>query len=181
MHNKATRRSRSHHRQRITPREELTPTREQSRQIAALKNLLRKVMMASAGSPKLDREFAKIFPSAPPNVSRSIDALVRLIETEPGWWWTFGYCKLSNDASLYPPGSARFRHQFSHASVGVDGRSGPEANGLLELPKSSKLFDEGFHCDLLGGTVHLSMLRVFLRAKIALAKAGTPANMPPAR
>jgi hypothetical protein len=95
-------------------------------------------------------------------VTRSIDALVRMIETElPGWWWTFGYCTLSNDASLYAPGSPRFRHQFSHASMGFDGRSGPEANGLLELPKSGKLFDEGFHCDLLGGTVHLSMLRAF--------------------
>ena len=178
MRNKATRRSRSLHRERITPRDELTLTggltREQSQRIATLKKLLRKVMMASAGSPKLDSEFAKIFPSAPPNVSRSIDALVRLIETElPGWWWTFGYCKLSNDASLYPPGSARFRHQFSHASVGVDGRAGPEAAGLLEIPKLGKLFDEGFHCDLLGGTVLLSMLRAFLRAKIFLTQAGT--------
>ena len=51
-----------------------------------------------------------------------------MIETElPGWWWTFGYCTLSNDAPLYVPGSPRFRHQFSHASMGVDGRSGPEA------------------------------------------------------
>jgi hypothetical protein len=144
-----------------------------------LKKLLRKVNVAVEGSPDLDRELAKIFPSAPANVSRSIDALVKLIETElPGWWWTLGYCNLSNDASLYPPGSARFRHQFSHASMGVDGRSGPEAVALLELPKSGKLFDEGFHCDLLGGTVLLSMLRVFLRAKISLAKAGTPATMP---
>ena len=60
--------------------------------------------------------------------------------------------------------------QFSHASLGVDGSFGPEANGLLEIPQSGKLFDEGFHCDLLGGTVHLAMLRVFLQAKIALAK-----------
>lgn len=150
--------------------------------IAALTKLLRKVELSSEGSPELGREFAIIFPSAPVNVTCSIDALVRLIETElPGWWWTFGYCKLSNDASLYPPGSARFRHQFSHASMGVDDRSGPEAVALLELPKSGKLFDEGFHCDLLGGTVLLSMLRVFLRAKIALAKAGTPAKMPPTR
>jgi hypothetical protein len=61
--------------------------------------------------------------------------------------------------------------------MGVGGRSGPEAVALL----AGKLFDEGFHCDLLGGTVLSSMLRVFLRAKIALAKAGTPAKMPPAR
>jgi hypothetical protein len=137
--------------------------------IGTLKKLLRKVELASEGSPELDSDFVSIFPSAPTNVTRSIDGLVRMIETElPGWWWTFGYCTLSNDASLYAPGSPRFRHQFSHASMGW---SGPEAKGLLELPKSSKLFDEGFHCDLLGGTVHLSMLRVFLRAKIALANA----------
>jgi hypothetical protein len=105
-------------------------------------------------------------------VSRSIDALVRLIDTQlPGWWWTFGYCKLSNDASLYPPVSHRFRQQFAHASVGVDPHSGPDAAGLLRLPKSGKVFDEGFHCDLLGGTVPLSMLIALLEAKIALAEA----------
>jgi hypothetical protein len=54
--------------------------------------------------------------------------------------------------------------------LGVDGRAEPDANGLLEIPKWGKLFDEGFHCDLLGGTVLLSMLRAFLKAKIALAK-----------
>jgi hypothetical protein len=153
-----------------------------SQGIAGLKKLLRKVEIASDGSPELDSEFASIFPSAPANVTRSIDALVRLIETElPGWWWTFGHCTLSNDASLYPPGSPRFRRQFSHASMGVDGRSGPEAIGLLELPKSGKLFDEGFHCDLLGGAVPLSMLSVFLRAKIALAKAGSQTKIRPAK
>ena len=145
---------------------------DRSQRIADLRALLRNVETAAEGSPDVDREFARIFPTAPRNVSRSIDALVRLIETElPGWWWTFGYCTLSNDASLYPPVSPRFRQQFSHASVGVDGRSGPEAKGLLEIPKWGKLFDEGFHCDLIGGTVLLSMLTVFLRAKIALAKA----------
>jgi hypothetical protein len=149
--------------------------------IKHLNRLLRKVEIASEGSAELDREFTNIFPSAPANVTRSIDGLVRLIETElPGWWWTFGYCQLSNDASLYPPRSprfrqqfSRFRQQFSHASLGVDGNSGPKAIGLLEIPKWGKLFDEGFHCDLIGGTVLLSMLTVFLRAKIALAKAGS--------
>ena len=127
------------------------------------------------GSPELDNEFANIFPSAPAGVSRSIDALVRLIETElPGWWWTFGYCRLSNDASLYPPGSPRFRQQFAHASMGVDAKSGPDAAALLRLPKSGKLLDDGFHCDLLGGTVIQSMLIVFLEAKIALEKAALP-------
>ena len=142
-----------------------------SQRIENLKKLLRKVEVAAEGSPELDREIARVFPSASANVSRSIDALVRLIETElPGWWWTFGYCKLSNDGSLYPPVSPRFRQQFSHASLGVDDCAGPDANGLLEIPKWGKLFDEGFHCNLLGGTVFLSMLRVFLKAKIALAK-----------
>ena len=60
-----------------------------------LEKLLRKVEAASKGSPELDREFASAFPSAPPNVTRSIDAVVGLIETElPGWWWTCGYCTL---------------------------------------------------------------------------------------
>lgn len=146
--------------------------------IEDLKRLLLKVEAASDNSPELDHEFANIFPAAPYGATRSIDALVRLIETElPGWWWTFGYCRLSNDASLYPPVSARFRQQFSHASLGVDGSFGPEANELLEIPKSGKLFDEGFHCDLLGGTVHLAMLRVFLQAKIALAKAVPPYDL----
>jgi hypothetical protein len=145
--------------------------------IGALKKFLRKVELASEGSPELDSDFASIFPSAPTNVTRSIDALVRMIEIElPGWWWTFGYCTLSNDASLYPPGSARFRRQFSHASLGLDGQSGPQALELFE--KWGKLFDEGFHCDLRGGTVVLSMLIVFLTAQIAIAKAGVEAGSP---
>jgi hypothetical protein len=148
-----------------------------SQRIAALETLLQKVEFASEGSPELDSDFARTFPSAPTNVTRSIDALVRMIEIElPGWWWTFGYCTFSNDASLYPPGSARFRRQFSHASLGLDGRSGPQALALFE--KWGKLFDEGFHCDLRGGTVVLSMLIVFLRAQIAIAKAGVQAGSP---
>jgi hypothetical protein len=143
--------------------------------IADLTKLLRKVELTAEGSAKLDREFAKLFPSAPARVSRSIDALVRLIETElPGWWWTFGYCKLSNDASLYPPVSPRFRQQFSHASMAVDDSSRPNTKGLLEIPKYGKSFDQGFHCDLIGGTVLLSGLTVFLEAQIALARATRP-------
>ena len=154
-----------------------TSRADRGQRIKDSKWLLQKVEIASDGSPELDNEFANIFPSAPAGVSRSIDALVRLIETElPGWWWTFGYCKRSNDASLYPPVSPRFRQQFSHASLGIDGSSGPEADGLLEIPKWGKLFDEGFHCDLIGGTVPLAMLRVFLKAKIALAKAADNQN-----
>src|SRR5262245_10482517 len=97
---------------------ECTSRADRGQRIKDLKWLLQKVEIASEGSPELDNEFANIFPSAPAGVTRSIDALVRLIETDlPGWWWTFGYCRLSNDASLYPPVSPRFRQQFSHASM----------------------------------------------------------------
>jgi hypothetical protein len=66
-----------------------------------LEKLLKKVEAARVGSPELDTEFAEVFPSAPHNVTTSIDAVVQLIETElSGWWWTCGYCSLSNDASL---------------------------------------------------------------------------------
>jgi hypothetical protein len=136
-----------------------------------LKKLLRKVEAASNGSPELEAEFAITFPSAPPNVTRSIDAVARLIETElPGWWWTFGYCTLSNDASLYVPSSKPYPY-VSRSTMGPDFRSGPEAKRLLKDPKWGKRFDEGFHRDLRGGTVPLAMLTVFLEAKIALAKA----------
>ena len=92
-----------------------------------LKKLLRKVEAASNGSPELEAEFAITFPSAPPNVTRSIDAVARLIETElPGWWWTFGYCTLSNDASLYVP-SSKLRW------VPTSGQD-PKQSGFLKTP-----------------------------------------------
>ena len=144
---------------------------DRSQRIADLKALLRNVETAAEGSPDVDREFARIFPTVPRNVSRSIDALVRLIETElPGWWWTFGTARL---AMMRP---------FIHLSLrGFDNSSptpqwvsmvgqDPKQKGCLRS-ETGKLFDEGFHCDLIGGTVLLSMLTVFLRAKIALAKA----------
>jgi hypothetical protein len=63
--------------------------------------VLRKVEIASSGTPELDSDFAAVFPSAPRKVTRSIDAAVQLITRElPGWWWTCGYCSLSNDSSL---------------------------------------------------------------------------------
>jgi hypothetical protein len=131
--------------------------------------LLQKIETASQGTPELDRDFATVFPSAPPNVTRSIDAVARLIESElPGWWWTCGYCTLSNDASLYVPGSNRF--PYANAVMGPDFRSGPDALRLLEDPKCGKVFDNGFHRDRHGGTVPLPMLAAFLAAKIALAK-----------
>ena len=69
-----------------------------------LEELLRKVETAPNGTPELDGEFARVFPSAPRKITRSIDAAVRLIESElRGWWWTCGYCALSNNSSLYVP------------------------------------------------------------------------------
>ena len=136
-------------------------------QLVTLQTLLQKLEDTREGSPELDAEVKKVFPSASDNVTRSIDAVARLIETElPGWWWTCGYCKASNDASLYPPGCSRYR-----STVGPDGRSGPEAEQLLNDPKWGKIFNDGFHLDLRGGSMPLAMLIVFLTAKITLAQA----------
>jgi len=135
-----------------------------------LEKLLQKIEAAAYGSADLDSEVMKLFPSSPPDVTSSIDAVIQLIEAElPGWWWTCGYCTLSNDASLYVPGSSEF--PYATAMMGPDFRSGPEALRLLRDPKWGKLFDDGFHRDRQGGTVPLSMLAVFLHAKIALTKA----------
>jgi hypothetical protein len=128
-----------------------------------LRRLLQKVETARVGSPELDNEFGSTFRSAPPNVTRSIDAAIRLIETElPGWWWNCGCCGHRNGASLYVPGSSRIRGNFPSATG-----SRPEDLRLLQDPKWGTLFDSGFHCDR-GGTVPLAMLAVFLEAKIAL-------------
>src|SRR6516162_1556095 len=43
-----------------------------------LRKLLQKVETAHIGSPELDNGFMSTFPSAPPNVTRSIDAAVKL-------------------------------------------------------------------------------------------------------
>src|SRR5262245_55735362 len=133
-----------------------------------LQGLLAKVEAAPDGSPELDRDIAALFPSAPPEVSGSIDAVVKLITAElPTWWWSCGYCKATNDASLYAPGS----HRFAHASFGPDGKAGPEAMRLIYDKKWGKRFDNGFHGDRHGGTVPLSMLSAFLQAQIALVEA----------
>ena len=140
-----------------------------------LNELLEKVEAAQAGSPELDHEFVRVFPSAPKNVTRSIDAVARLIEIElPGWWWTCGYCTLSNDASLYVPGSSGFPYgayasSYTGSLMGPDFRVGPEANRLLRHPKWGKVFDGGFHRDRRGGSVPLAMLAVFLEAMITMA------------
>jgi hypothetical protein len=134
-----------------------------------LEALSQKIEVISQGTPQLDRDFATVFPSAPPNVTCSIDAAARLIESElPGWWWTCGYCTLSSDASLYVPGANRF--PYAKAVMGPDFRSGPDALRLLEHPEWGEIFDNGFHRDRRSGTVPLAMLAAFLAAKIALAK-----------
>jgi hypothetical protein len=133
-----------------------------------LTKLLRQVAAAPAGSAKLDLDIVRTFPSAPVNVSRSIYGVMQLIETElPGWWWTCGYCSWGDTASLYPPGS----DQFPYLSSDPDFRPRPEELRLIYHPKWGQIFDRGFHCDMGTGSLPLSMLIVFLRAKIALAKA----------
>ena len=140
-----------------------------------LEQLLQKVEAAPEGTPELDREFAEIFSKAPPDVSTSIDAVVRLIENElPGWWWTFGYCIFSNDASLYVPGANTF--PYATAVMGPDFRSGPKARRLLNDPRWGRIFDWGFHRDRQGGTVPLAMLAAFLAAKMALVECGESAS-----
>ena len=118
-----------------------------------LRKLLQKVETARVGSPELDSEFLSTFRSAPPNVTRSIDAAVRLIETElPGWWWNCGYCERRNGASLYVPGSSRIRANFPGEKMSLEDGSSPAELRLLQDPKWGTLFDGGFHCDR-GGTV----------------------------
>jgi hypothetical protein len=131
------------------------------------RKLLQKVETARVGSPELDRQFVSTFRSAPHNVTRSIDAAVRLIEAElPGWWWNCGYGAFGrNGASLYVPGSSQIR--VPDARTAPNARPSPEHLRLLQHPKWGKLFDSGFHCER-GGTVPLALLVVFLEANIAL-------------
>jgi hypothetical protein len=140
-----------------------------------LEQLLQKVEAAPEGTPELDREFIEIFSKAPPDVSTSINAVMRLIESElPGWWWTCGYCKLTNDASLYVPGTNTF--PYATAVMGPDFRSGPKARRLLYDRRWGRIFDRGFHCDRRGGTEPLAMLAAFLAAKMALVECGKSAS-----
>jgi len=85
----------------------------------SMRKLLHQVETALSGLPELDTEFENTFRSVPPNVTRSIDAAARLIETElPGWWWNCGHCALRNGASLYVPGSSQIRVNFPSAGIG---------------------------------------------------------------
>jgi hypothetical protein len=143
-----------------------------------LRKLLHQVETAPTGSSELDREFESTFRLVPPNVTRSIDAAARLIETElPGWWWNCGHCALRNGASLYVPGSSQLPVNYPSAGIAPDFGPRPQHLRLLQDPKWGKLFDSGFHCDR-AGTVALAMLAVFLEAKIALTfvQPDAPAN-----
>lgn len=146
-----------------------------------LENLLKKVETAPKGSTELDSEFAIAFPSCPPNLTSSIDAVVSLIELQlPGWWWSCGYCSLSNDASLCVPGSSSV--PYARATMAPDFRTGSVAMQMLDDPKWGEIFDKGFHRDRRGGTVPLAMLAAFLAAKInfinfRLEKAGSAGNV----
>ena len=102
----------------ISSGESTMKDKDQKLNVPVLEKLLARVEAAAEGSPELDREIAAVFPSAPPEVTRSIDAIVNLINAElPNWWWTCGYCRATNDASLYPPGS--YKHAPWWASKGI--------------------------------------------------------------
>lgn len=99
-----------------------------------------------------------------PRYTASIDAMAELVRTAlPGFWWTCGFCELTNDASIYP-------HGTTMASMGTDFRQGDRLK-LLDHPVMGRIFDDGFHCDRRGGTVALSLLAAFIEAKMAVAKA----------
>jgi hypothetical protein len=106
--------------------------------MSLLHDLLDKVSSATVGSAELDKDIIAAFPTASNGITKSIDAIVRLIETElPGWWWVCGFCTLSNDASIEVP----------RARTGPDFRAGPEPMRLLTHPKMGHIFDKGFHHD----------------------------------
>ena len=92
-----------------------------------------------------------------PYYTHSIDASVGLVsKLLPDWWWSCGYCKLSNDASIVP-----------RASMAPDFRASPEAHALVN---KSRKFDEGFHCDLRYGNVPIALMTCLLMAMIAKAE-----------
>lgn len=104
----------------------------------------------------------------PPAYTEDLDAAVSLVrKLLPGWWWSVGFCELTNDASVYMPGSKAYSFDaIAHASVGADFRSGAEAQRLLA---ASPVFDEGFHGDRVGGNVSLALIDAMLQGLIAVA------------
>ena len=109
-----------------------------------LRKLLQKVEAVPSGSPELDSEFESTFRSAPPYVTRSIDAAGWLIETElPGWWWDCERVALRNGASLYVPGSSQIQVDSPNARIPPDFEPRPEHLRLLQDPKRGKVFNRG--------------------------------------
>lgn len=89
-----------------------------------------------------------------PRFTESIDAAVGLLqELLPGWWWTCGYCRLTNDGSVWIG---------PQAALGPDPHAGADMETLLQ-------FDDGFHGDRVGGTVPLALVGAALQALEALA------------
>ena len=59
--------------------------------MSLLHKLLEKVNAAPVGSAELDKDIIVAFPITSRGITKSIDAIVHLIETElPGWWWVCG-------------------------------------------------------------------------------------------
>jgi hypothetical protein len=64
--------------------------------MSILHNLLQKVNSTPVDSAELGKDIIAAFPTAFDGITKSIDAIVRLIETElPGWWWQCGLSTVS--------------------------------------------------------------------------------------
>lgn len=52
--------------------------------------------------------------------TRYIDAAVQLAgQALPGWWWSCGHCKLSNDADVWVPGASMYSFKEERHGPGV--------------------------------------------------------------
>jgi len=91
--------------------------------MSILHNLLQKVNSTPVDSAELDKDIIAAFPTAFDGITKSIDAIVRLIETElPGWWWQCGCASLSSDAApAARQGSANLDGLWSVAIVTLQG------------------------------------------------------------
>lgn len=83
------------------------------------------------------------------NTTELSEAIKTFEEKLPDWWWSVGHCMVSRDASCGPD------------------RQGKDAY-LLKLP--ARLFDEGFHADLVDGTLADALLDVMQQALDAKSK-----------
>ena len=85
-----------------------------------------------------------------PTDTDDLSAAIKTFERAlPGWWWTVGHCMFSRDASCGPD------------------RQGSDAF-LLKLQETRK-FDEGFHADLVEGSL-ADALRVVMTQALAVRK-----------